>query len=86
MGLIISSLRQNQKYITNSKMLYLFSIQGLTFQYKKNYSKKSEKYFKFGFFIIKILLPYTNAQLCITIRQDIRLLDFPLKIWFLKIS
>ena len=84
MGLIISIIRHTQKYITNSKMLYLFSIQGLTFQYKKNYSKKSEKYFKFGFFIIKILLPYTNVQLCNTIRQDIRLLNFLRKLDFYK--
>ena len=67
-------------------MLYLFSIQELTVQYKKYYPKKSEKYFNFGFFIIKMLLPYTNAQLCNTIRQDIRLLNFPQKILFLKIS
>ena len=53
-------------------MLYLFSIHGLNVQYKKYYPKKSEKYFKYGVFIIKILLPYTNAQLCSTIRQDIR--------------
>ena len=47
-------------------MLYLYSIQELTVQYKKYYPKKSEKYFNFGFFIIKMLLPYTNAQLCNT--------------------
>ena len=67
-------------------MLYLFSIQELTVQYKKYYPKKSEKYFNFGFFIIKMLLPYTNAQLCNTIRHDIRLLNFPQKISFLKLS
>ena len=69
---IISIIRHNWKYIINSKMLYLFSIHGLNVQYKKYYPKKSEKYIKYGVFIIKILLPYTNAQLCSTIRQDIR--------------
>ena len=49
MGLIISIIRHNQKYITNSKMLYLFSIQGLTFQYKRHYPKKSEFFFILGF-------------------------------------
>ena len=34
-------------------MLYLFSIQELTVQYKKYYPKKSEKYFNFGFFYHK---------------------------------
>ena len=61
-------------------MLYLFSIQKLTVQYKKYYPKKFKKYFNFAFFIIKKLLPYTNTQLCNTIRQDIRLLNFPQKI------
>ena len=50
MGLIISIIRHNQKYITNSKILYPFSIQGLTFQYKKNYSKSLKNILSLGFY------------------------------------